>query len=55
LQPLPIDAPTPPRKLSFAPRYGEHTVRILGEIGLADGEIVDVLQQGVGFAAESAD
>jgi crotonobetainyl-CoA:carnitine CoA-transferase CaiB-like acyl-CoA transferase len=51
LQPLPIDGPTPPRELSFAPRYGEHTVRILAEIGLGDAEIDEVLAERIGYAA----
>jgi crotonobetainyl-CoA:carnitine CoA-transferase CaiB-like acyl-CoA transferase len=35
------------RELSLAPGYGEHTRKVLGEAGLGEGEIDDLMKRGV--------
>jgi crotonobetainyl-CoA:carnitine CoA-transferase CaiB-like acyl-CoA transferase len=54
LQPLPVDGESPPRELSFPPRYGEHTVALLREIGYAPGEIERLLAGGAALASGPA-
>jgi crotonobetainyl-CoA:carnitine CoA-transferase CaiB-like acyl-CoA transferase len=54
LQPLPVDQPEPPRELRFAPSYGEHSVAILGEAGLSDTEIRELLGDGIAYAGTAA-
>lgn len=53
LQPLPVDGARPPRELALAPRYGEHTAAILGEIGCSPAEIERLLGAGVALALDA--
>jgi crotonobetainyl-CoA:carnitine CoA-transferase CaiB-like acyl-CoA transferase len=43
----PTAVETPVQSFSLAPRYGEHTRAVLGEVGLGDGEIDDLVGRGV--------
>lgn len=47
LQPMAVDYPAAARAFPFPPRYGEQTVEVLGEIGVAAGEIEHLMGAGV--------
>ena len=47
LAPTAVDHSAAPSVLEFAPRYGQHTDHVLGEIGLSAGEINALRQSGV--------
>jgi crotonobetainyl-CoA:carnitine CoA-transferase CaiB-like acyl-CoA transferase len=43
----PTAVETPVQEFSLSPRYGEHTRSVLGEIGLVDGQIDDLIDRGI--------
>jgi crotonobetainyl-CoA:carnitine CoA-transferase CaiB-like acyl-CoA transferase len=47
LAPMAVDRPEAPAAYAFAPRYGEHTDAVLGEIGLSGAEITGLRAAGV--------
>ncbi len=47
MPPMAVDQPGAKTELSFAPRYGEHTRRVLAEAGLAQSEISQLHDAGV--------
>jgi len=47
LAPMAVDRPDAPAAYAFAPRYGEHTDAVLGEIGLSGAEITGLRAAGV--------
>lgn len=51
LQPLPVDLADGPRELAFPPRYGQHTIPLLQEIGLDEAKIRELLNDGIVAAA----
>ena len=55
LQPLPVDLDVTPRELSFPPRYGEHTLPILQEIGFRPDEVRALLESGIAHSANARD
>lgn len=47
MQPMAVDLPGPRAALHFPPKYGQHTREVLGEAGLAGGEIDALVSEGV--------
>jgi crotonobetainyl-CoA:carnitine CoA-transferase CaiB-like acyl-CoA transferase len=47
MQPMAVDRPDAGAELAFAPKYGEHTQRVLAEAGLAAEEIRALYGAGV--------
>jgi crotonobetainyl-CoA:carnitine CoA-transferase CaiB-like acyl-CoA transferase len=47
LAPMAVTLPQAPREFAFAPRYGEHTDAVMGEIGLRADEIGVLRQNGI--------
>jgi crotonobetainyl-CoA:carnitine CoA-transferase CaiB-like acyl-CoA transferase len=52
LQPLPVDGEGPPRELTFAPQYGEHTRGLLREVGMTEAEIGNLIGDGTVYSSE---
>ncbi len=52
LQPLPVDGDATPRELSFPPRYGEHTIGILQEIGYSTADVDRLLGTGIALGLD---
>lgn len=47
LPPLAVDLAQAPSEFGFAPKYNQHTVEILGEIGITNGERKALMDQGI--------
>jgi len=47
LAPMAVDLPEVETEYAFAPRYGEHTDAVLGEIGLSPIEVADLRDAGI--------
>jgi crotonobetainyl-CoA:carnitine CoA-transferase CaiB-like acyl-CoA transferase len=47
LPPAAVDLAATPREYAFAPRYGEHTGRVLRETGCSEDEIADLRAGGI--------
>jgi itaconate CoA-transferase len=47
MQPMAVDRPEAASELALAPRYGEHTDRVLAEAGLGDAAILSLRGEGV--------
>ena len=54
MPPMAVDMPYAPRTLRFAPHYGEHSLALLAEAGLAADEIATLLDAGVVAGMSSA-
>jgi len=52
MPPMAVDTKGAKTNLDFAPRYGEHTNKILGEAGLSDAEIATLAGDGIIHIAE---